>query len=388
MKAIFIYDTKIREENNVLFTTGTINFDTINRYLRYCEEIKILSRREYREKIILRTKIYDERIKFRELPNLISKQYLKNRMKLVEILTEEIKKADLIIIRLPSDTGRIAAEICNKLNKKFITEFVGCPFDSVKKEFYGLGYVVGTVWKHKTKKIMKKCDDTIYVTEQFLQQRYPNRCRSIGCSDVIIDNSFNVDCEKRLKLISSIHRNSEINIGLIGNYHRKYKGVDIAIKAVYELTKKGFNVTLNILGEGNNTSYIKLAKKLNVREKINFCGVLSSGNEVLKWLDKISIYIQPSYQEGMPRALVEAMSRGCPVATSNAGGMPEVVNEEFLHKPGDYKQLAKIIEYMILNNKVMVKQSKENLEKSKQFNRNVLDNKRNEFIKEFYVTIS
>ena len=71
---------------------------------------------------------------------------------------------------------------------------------------------------------------------------------------------------------------------------------------------------------------------------------LAFGRPVLEWLNDVDIYIQPSRQEGLPRALIEAMSRGCPAFGSTAGGIPELLSPECLHQPGDYVRLAGLIE--------------------------------------------
>ena len=75
--------------------------------------------------------------------------------------------------------------------------------------------------------------------------------------------------------------------------------------------------------------------------------MIQSGQDVLNWLDGIDLYLQPSYQEGVPRATIEAMSRGCPVIASDAGGIPELIDSQWLIKPGDTDQLANLIIRML-----------------------------------------
>lgn len=58
-------------------------------------------------------------------------------------------------------------------------------------------------------------------------------------------------------------------------------------------------------------------------------------DKIFEWLDTIDIYIQPSYQEGLCRSVVEAMSRACPVICSDACGERELANEKFIFKRGD-----------------------------------------------------
>ena len=55
--------------------------------------------------------------------------------------------------------------------------------------------------------------------------------------------------------------------------------------------------------------WMQEAKKMNVSNFIQFDGTLPSGQKVYDWLDEVDIYLQPSFQEGLPRALIEAMSR-------------------------------------------------------------------------------
>lgn len=49
-----------------------------------------------------------------------------------------------------------------------------------------------------------------------------------------------------------------------------------------------------------------------------------------QWLDQLDLYIQPSFTEGLPRALIEAMSRGLPALASDVGGIPELLDAEYM----------------------------------------------------------
>ena len=65
-------------------------------------------------------------------------------------------------------------------------------------------------------------------------------------------------------------------------------------------------------------------------------------------LDRSDLYIQPSNQEGLPRATIEAMSRALPCVVSNAGGLPELINHKHVHDKHSPQELADKI-YNILN---------------------------------------
>lgn len=72
----------------------------------------------------------------------------------------------------------------------------------------------------------------------------------------------------------------------------------------------------------------------------------------MDWMKKCSIFVQPSLQEALGLALQEAMACGCACIGTKAGGIPELIQNEFsglICNAGDAVQLAKMIEFMILN---------------------------------------
>lgn len=82
---------------------------------------------------------------------------------------------------------------------------------------------------------------------------------------------------------------------------------------------------------------------------ITYCGYT---NDVRPFLEKCSIYVLPSYHEGLPRSVIEAMSMGRPIITTNAPGCKETVMDGvngFLVPVRDEKDLACAIEKLVDN---------------------------------------
>lgn len=122
-----------------------------------------------------------------------------------------------------------------------------------------------------------------------------------------------------LSLTSKQVNNSNINFNLSGNYIyigtssslTKRKGLEQLIMALPYLP----NFKLLLIGEGNQKSYLKeLAKKLDVIDRVLFCGFQVNPIPYMKMLD---IFILPSRSEGFPLALIEAAYLKKPCILSN-----------------------------------------------------------------------
>ena len=85
--------------------------------------------------------------------------------------------------------------------------------------------------------------------------------------------------------------------------------------------------------------------------------------------------------EGMPRALIEAMSRGLPCIGSNVGGIPELLDENSMFTKKKVKEIADHIEKMSIN--FMKEQAERNYLYSKKFYDVQKDNNRINFYKAF-----
>lgn len=98
------------------------------------------------------------------------------------------------------------------------------------------------------------------------------------------------------------------------------------------------------------------------------------------WGDKklCEQYICSSMAEGLCRSVVEAMGRGCGVICTRVCGNVELADKEFLYEKKDFGTLAKLMKKM-MDRKVLSEQMLLSLSKSKNYEKNVLDTKRDEF---------
>lgn len=362
MGLLFIHDHKFKLINNKLFSNGGLGDNILKRYTDIFGEITVGARIEKVSTMANYTEITNPKV---TILNLFSDK---------EELEKQIKKATCVIIRLPSKLGLISMKYVKKYEKPYLIEMVGCPWDAYWNHSL-LGKCLAPVMWYLTKRAVKSAPNVLYVTEKFLQKRYPTKGKTIACSDAEIKDLEPRTIEKRIEKIKN--KTEAIILGSVGAVNLKYKGQEYVIKAVAKLKKEGYNIKYKIAGAGDDSYLMQVARDYEVEEFIEFCGAMPH-DKVFDFLDETDIYIQPSLTEGLPRAVVEAMSRACPVMGSNVGEMPELIDKKYIFKKKNSDDICKKIKCMI-DEKEMIFQAKRSFEKSKAFTADNIAKKRNDF---------
>ena len=305
--------------------------------------------------------------------NSLTKSLLNGYNKEIE---SKIKKCDLVIGRLPSVTAYKAADIALKNNILFLAELMCDGWDPYWN--HGLtGKLIAPYMHFKMRKVTSKADYVVYVTKEYLQNRYPCKNESINASNVLI-KSINEDVlQKRIERIKRMPFNIlELDVMTTASIDLLSKGQRFVVRAMSELKKEGIRINYHLVGGGNKEHLLNEAKKANVADQLIFKGELTL-EEVYEELDKIDIYIQPSLQEGLPRAVIEAMSRACPCIGANTAGIPELLNKECITKCRSSHDIVRAIKEMLSNG--LEKYAIENFENSKDYLEDRLNLKRNNY---------
>ena len=157
-------------------------------------------------------------------------------------------------------------------------------------------------------------------------------------------------------------------LGFIGTLEVPYKGADVLLRTVAACRAQGLNVLAHLVGSGKlRSKYENLAAKLGVAGQVVFRGQLGAGGPIFRFLDSVDLFVMPSLGgEGLPRAMIEAMARGCPCVGSNVGGIPELLEPADLVEPGNPEALASRIKQKLA--------SPEELARTARRNRNVATN--------------
>jgi glycosyltransferase involved in cell wall biosynthesis len=123
---------------------------------------------------------------------------------------------------------------------------------------------------------------------------------------------------------------------------RMLKGVDVLIKAVALLGRKGRNVTLTIVGEGpDRAAFETEVASQGLGHMVRFLGSMPARAAFTRG----RLLVVPSRAESLPYIVLEAAAAGLPLITTNVGGIPEIFGPEAanLVPPGDPDALAEAI---------------------------------------------
>ena len=105
------------------------------------------------------------------------------------------------------------------------------------------------------------------------------------------------------------------------------KGYEYLLLAVRHLLDKGLDVELSIIGDGKERNRVVYTlQDLHLSEQVKLPGRLSS-EKIVSHLQKSDIFVFASLSEGIPNAVLEAMSCGLPIVTTDCGGIREVIQD-------------------------------------------------------------
>ena len=180
-------------------------------------------------------------------------------------------------------------------------------------------------------------------------------------SDVIIalSNQWKADiCEKttnpNIKVLYNpaiikdfnYKENKTVKVLFMGRLGKR-KGTYNIIEAAKYL--KNSDVEIHLYGDGDVEEFEKLIVDNNLQEKVKINGLIS-GDKKAEVFQSADIYILPSYNEGLPISILEAMAFGLPIISTPVGGIPEAVKDGingFLVQAGDYIALAEKIDLLV-----------------------------------------
>lgn len=257
------------------------------------------------------------------------------------IIAREVAACDVVVARLPSTIGRWAYWEARRRGKPVLVEFMACTWDSMWNNRLK-AKVLAPYFFLKNRALVRTASHVVYVTDRFLQRRYPTRGKSIGCSNVVVTPAPAEALVARRARICALGQNGPVILATVAGVDVPYKNQAAVLHALYRLGEERRHFLYRIVGPGDPARLVALAARLGVSDCVRFEGAVRHA-EIPALLDETDIYVQPSRQEGLPRALIEAMSRGCAAIGARTGGIPELLEEGEIFEPGDHAHLADLL---------------------------------------------
>jgi glycosyltransferase involved in cell wall biosynthesis len=387
-----------REVKGRFYSQDAATYPSWSNYLEAFDEVGVLARTTQGLEIFQQeARAGDPFVSIFALPNYSGPwEFLKRFHELQSRVRQAVLQADAFILRVPGLVGSLAWREITRVGRPYALDVVGDPWDALGPGSWPS--IFRPVFRHiATHQLKQMCQNAVaihYVTKEALQRRYPPgpNVYAVGFSDALMDSAFALPAEleeryKRIEnLASSRDSRGALRIGFIGSLARMYKGPDVLLRAAQSCRGRRLNFELAIVGAGRHFEAMQaLAIRLGVQNQVRFLGQLSSGKAIFDFLDSVDLFVLPSRAEGLPRALLEAMSRACPCIGSTIGGIPELLAPADLVPSGDAAALADKILEVAGNPQRMKEMARRNLEKARTFSPENLKDARRDFLR--YVRI-
>ena len=289
----------------------------------------------------------------------------KNNVKAYKQLLTLLRNENFDVIHCNTPVGGLLGRICGtKVGvSKIIYTAHGFHF------FKGARFVNRTIFKI-AEMIMARHTDVIITMndEDYLAAKkfkLKNDGKVYFIPGVGVDTSkFNNVDSSNLKEKLDLARNDIILIAMGDLIDRK--NYETSIRAIAKTENE--QIHFLICGTGPNLENLKkLARNLNIESQIHFLGFRTDIKELLSISD---IFLFTTLQEGLPRAMMEAMSAGLPCIASRIRGNTDLIKEGeggYLLEPKDSVGFSKAINHLVSNKEIKQTMKKVNLENIKRY---------------------
>lgn len=222
-------------------------------------------------------------------------------------------------------------------------------------------YAEASIFKKKLVKFIYNIPETTIVLSKVWVNKLDTICYR---SKVLCLNNFAVMPEDNLaKEIENYgsRKNEVLFLGEVGKRKGAYDIPGIAEKVFHHIKDVHFVVA----GNGDIEKIKEIVREKGCDQLVTFTGWIGPAQKK-EWLLKARVYLLPSYNEGLPMSVLEAMSYGLPIVSTYVGGIPELVQSDengFLYQPGDSDGFAEGIIKLLQDQNSAIEISRKNKKK-------------------------
>lgn len=382
MKGMLIFEKRLKKNRLGDYFDTVFTNRVLQRYTAVVDELFLVARvdgldlpeAEIRKKY---SKITLPSVHVVEIPNALSPAGMLHVRAARKRILECLGDMDVVFLRIPSVWQCLVAKWAARWGKTAILE-VGADAWATYWHDGWRGKLLAPFMDWSTKRVVRSAAHVVYVTDRWLQNKYPTTGESIACSNVDIDLQPGSVLTERLEKIRHMMA-GPIHLGTLASVSARSKGQDAVIEALALLKSRGHgNFIYHLAGPGCPSRLLSLARRLGVTDNVQFDGLLRH-DRIGDWFRSIDLYVQPSRQEGLPRALIEAMSFALPAFGAHTGGIPELLPDPciFRHESAPVSRICSILESF--SSDVLCRLSNANFARAAGFDARILEPRRHDF---------
>lgn len=204
--------------------------------------------------------------------------------------------------------------------------------------------------KRQIKTVYGKCKILVALSEEWKQRLE----KIVPKEKIIVIENYSILHEDALKERCSRESNHEVLF--LGELGRRKGCYDIPV-VIEDVVKDIPDVKFILAGVGSTqdeTAIKQLIKEKGIEQNVEFPGWVR-GNQKDKLLREADVFYLPSYNEGMPMSILDAMGYGLPIVSTNVGGIPKIVHDGengYCFEPGNVMEMGKAIENLLENKRI------------------------------------
>jgi glycosyltransferase involved in cell wall biosynthesis len=262
-------------------------------------------------------------------------------------LWSNVGSADVVCVNLPSEASFLAALICRIRGKPLLAQVLGDWSEAV------LLNGSPTVWRKIKSRLAEfmqhfpvRTAGLVFTQGRALLEKLsatnPGAVKSDFVHSTLTDEVFfrrptpGFHVRPRILCVSRLYTG---------------KGLEVLIRAIRILSQAGIKAECWFAGCGKlQPSLEALTASLGIQSSIRFLGYVPHGSQLFHLYREADIFVLPSYNEGVPNALLEAMAHSLPIVSTTVGSIPRTIRtgeEGILVGAGQPELLANAIAQLI-----------------------------------------
>lgn len=287
---------------------------------------------------------------------------------LMRCLWPHIKRSDTILMSLPNYMCVLAWLVCLLQRKRFVLRIAGNFAEVIRMSFYNKRlFILGNIaaWLHHLLvKTMVKTSTLTIVNGQELANIYGRNNQHVV---PVISSTYH---ETDIATTIAGSGRDECRLLYVGRLMLN-KGLSELFRAARNLLEEGLDFRIWLAADGYRRKEIRAeAEELGIIDRVDFLGWIAI--EKLKHIYRTcDIFVLPSYTEGMPKVVTEAMSNGLATVVTDVGGLRDNIVQEgktgFIVPVKDVPALRDALRKLIVNKTLRQGMAEAGLERSHKF---------------------